>query len=123
MVIYHFCYNFIGDKMNIIEKIRIIRETKKISRQQVADYLCIARDTYRDIEYGKIRLTLENYLMICQILKLSPMELLNESEDEHFILLNNKDITDMNRIVEKINNQINTINVNNIKNNIFNGDL
>lgn len=99
-------------EMIIIEKIRNIRETKKISRQEIADFLCIARDTYRDIEYGKIRLTLENFLMICQYLKLSPMELLNESNDEHFILLNNKDISDINRIVEKINNQTNNVNIN-----------
>ncbi len=98
--------------MEIIEKIRNIRESKKISRQQIADYLYIARDTYRDIEYGKIRLTLENYLMICKFLELSPMELLKDSKDEHFILLNNKDISEINRIVEKINNQIQEVNIN-----------
>lgn len=92
--------------MEVIRRIREIRENKKISRQQIADYIGIARDTYRDIEYGRIRLSLENYLMICEFLQLSPMEFLKESEDEHFVLLNDKDISDMNRIVQKICGQI-----------------
>lgn len=96
--------------MKVIEKIQEIRKIKKLSRQNIADKLFIARDTYRDIEYGKIRLTLENYLDICKILEINPMTLLNDSEDESFVLLSKKDINDLNRILNKINSQ--TINFN-----------
>lgn len=97
--------------MQVIERLEKIRKSKKLSRQNIADKLFIARDTYRDIEYGKIRLTLENYLNICKILEINPMTLLNDSEDESFVLLSKKDINDLNRILNKINNQ--TINFNN----------
>ena len=96
--------------MQIIEKLEQIRKSKKLSRNYIAQRLFISKDTYRDIEYGKIRLSLENYLRICQILEINPMTLLNDSEDESFVLLSRKDVDDLNRIINKINNQ--TINFN-----------
>ena len=91
--------------MTIIERIQIIRENKKISRKEIAEKLYISTSTYRDIEYGNIRLSLENYIELCKILEINPMTLLNDSKDESFILLSNKDIEDLNRILNKINNQ------------------
>lgn len=96
--------------MQVIEKLEQIRKSKKLSRNYIAQRLFISKDTYRDMEYGKIRLSLENYLRICQILEINPMTLLNDSEDESFVLLSKKDINDLNRILNKINNQ--TINFN-----------
>ena len=40
--------------MTIVENIWKIRESKKISRREMAEHLCISQDTYKDIEYGKI---------------------------------------------------------------------
>ena len=97
--------------MKLIEKIREIRENKNISRKKIADKLCKSEPTYRDIEYGKIKLSLEDYLIICEFLKISPMELLNENKNEHFILLDDNDIEDLNRILDKINVQTNNQNV------------
>lgn len=96
--------------MEILEKIRQIREQKKISRKEMGEFLSITGDTYRDIEIGRIRLNLENFILICEKLDTNPIELLNQSKDEHFILLNNRDINDLNRIINKINNQAFTIN-------------
>lgn len=107
--------------MSIIEKLWKIRESKKISRKEMASFLCISPDTYKDIEYEKIRLTLENFLSICNKLEISPMELLKNNENENFILLNHKDIEDLNRILNKINNQTNYKNT--FNNNTFNGDV
>jgi len=53
-----------------------------------------------------------NYLTICNVLQISPMELLNENQDEHFILLNNKDLEDLTRILTKIQTQTQNININ-----------
>ena len=39
------------------------------------------------------------------------MELLNENKNEHFILLDDNDIEDLNRILDKINVQTNNQNV------------
>lgn len=99
------------NKMSINEKIQEIRENKKITRKQMADYLCTSAENYKKIEYGMVRLTLENFLIICNVLQISPMELINESTEEHFILLNNKDITDLERILNKIQKQMQNINI------------
>lgn len=97
--------------MEIREILREIRERKKISRKELADKIFIAQETLRDIEIGKIRLTLENYMLICKELNISALELLQQNTNEHFVLLNKKDIDDLNRIIKKINDQqINILN-------------
>jgi len=98
--------------MSIINKLQKIRESKKITRQEMASYLFMTAENYKKIEYGIVRLTLENYLTICNVLQISPMELLNENQDEHFILLNNKDLEDLTRILTKIQTQTQNININ-----------
>ena len=91
--------------MELIKKIQNIREYKKITRKEIAQQINISPHTYKDIEYGKIRLSLKNFLSICSVLNISPMELLKENENEHYILISNQDLQDLNRIVNKINNQ------------------
>lgn len=68
--------------MSVIENISQIRKNKKISRKEMAKYLFMTDENYKKIEYGEVRLTLENYLIICNVLKISPIELLKESGDE-----------------------------------------
>ena len=96
--------------MTLLKKIQEIRESKKITREEIGKLLYMTGENYKKIEYGSVRLTLETYLEICKILELSPMELLKENEEEHFVLLNNKDLSDLNRIIQKINNQTNNFN-------------
>ena len=117
--------------MKINEIIRIEREKQKISRKKIAEKLFISDGTYRDIETGKIRLSLDNFITICKELNISPMELLKENNDEHYILINEKDINELNKIINKINNQIikinnkneNSINISGNVNNSFNNSF
>lgn len=101
--------------MSILEKITKIRKQKKISRKEMGESLFISDSTYRDIEIGKIRLSLDNFFLICKKLEINPYELINESNQEHFVLLNDRDINDLNRIISKINNQ--TFAIANLKSN------
>jgi len=64
---------------NIIEEIKKIRKSKKISQSEIGNYLSISQGTYRDIESGKIRLSLDNYLLICKYLKIDPTKLINDN--------------------------------------------
>ncbi|MDY4857675.1 MAG: helix-turn-helix transcriptional regulator [Candidatus Onthovivens sp.] len=96
----------------IIDNIKKIRETKKISQQRIANFLNISQGTYRDIESSKIRLSLDNFLLICEYLEISPMQLLKQNADEQYLILSEKDINDLKRILNKINNQTNLINDN-----------
>ena len=93
--------------MKIVEDLKKIRESKKITREKLAQQMCISTGTLRDIEYGKIRLSLENYLLMCQLLEISPMLLLNQNDDEVFVLLNKKDIQSLNELADKISRQSN----------------
>lgn len=100
------CYNSFGDNMEIMEKIKEIRKQKKISREEMAKKLYISQSTYREMEYGHIRLSLDNYLLICKVLEISPMELIKKNTAEHIVLIDERDLKELNRIIEKINNQI-----------------
>ena len=95
----------------ILDFIKQTRKQKKITRKEMAEYLCTSAENYKKIEYGMVRLTLENFLIICNVLQISPMELINESTEEHFILINNKDITNLERILTKIQKQMQNINI------------
>lgn len=107
--------------MMIYKELQKIRESKKITRIEMAKKLSISPDTLKDIEYGKIRLSLENFLMICEFLDISPMQLIKKSDD-NYVILSKEDIEDLNRICNKINNQTNLINDNHGIINIKNGD-
>lgn len=107
--------------MIICKELQKIRESKKITRIEMAKKLSISPDTLKDIEYGKIRLSLENFLMICEFLEVSPMQLIKKSDD-NYVILSKEDIEDLNRICNKINNQTNLINDNHGIINIKNGD-
>jgi transcriptional regulator with XRE-family HTH domain len=97
--------------MKVIQSLKLIRENKKISRETISNYLSISQSTYKDIENERIRLTLENFLLICKFLEISPMELLKD-DDEHYILLTTQDIKALNELTAKINNQqINKVNI------------
>lgn len=67
------------------------RENLKIPRWQIAKKLNISPEALRDIEHGKTRMSLENFLIICKELNLSPLELLKDSKD-HYAILNNTDL-------------------------------
>lgn len=99
--------------MDIVEKIRQIRKQKKLKQKDLAEKIFMSTENYKAIEYGRSRLSLETYLQICKALEISPMELLKENNYEHFILLNDNDIIDLNRVLKKINNQSNTDYTNN----------
>ena len=55
----------------ILNLIKAKRKELKLSQEEVAQKIFVAETTYRDIETGKIRLTLENFLKICNALNLN----------------------------------------------------
>ncbi len=80
------------------------REELKIPRRVIAKKLYITPETLRDIEHGKIRLSLENFLIICEELDLSPMQLIKKN-NENYILLSNDDL----KVIEESINVLNKI--------------
>ena len=67
---------------DILEKIRNIRLSRGYTQEYMAEKLGIDTVNYGRIERGKSKLTLERFLKICEILQVSPTELLNNEKDE-----------------------------------------
>jgi len=59
----------------ILETLRKTRIKKKLSQENLADYLNITQSSYGKIEKGKTHLTIENLLKICNCLEINPADL------------------------------------------------
>lgn len=86
---------------DILLEIKRRRKILKIKQSEIAEKLCIAKETYNHIENGKIRLTLENYLNICKILKIDPCSLIEEQTTKT-VKLTDKEIAVLDEIYKKI---------------------
>lgn len=75
----------------VVEFLRLKREELKIPRRVVADRLCMTPQSLRDIECGRSRLSLDNFLIICDVLNIQPMELIKKT-NEHYVLLTDQDL-------------------------------
>ena len=80
----------------ILETIKKIRKSKKISLRKMGELINVSYSTYNDIETGKIRLSLENFLLICKVLEINPLSLLT---NENYIILSNKDIKEIDNMI------------------------
>ena len=66
----------------ILEKIRNLRLSRGYTQEYMAEKLGIDTVNYGRIERGKSKLTLDRFLKICDILQVSPTELLNDNQNE-----------------------------------------
>ncbi len=95
------------------------RKKQKISQKEMAEYLGVAEETYRDIENGKIAFRVEILLKSCKKLKIDPITFVKNTED--IVVVLSPEQVDA---IKDLNNQIqNAVNFNNIQNNVFNGDF
>ena len=69
----------------ILEKIRLARTAKKISQQEVADYLYITQSSYAKIERGESRLGLDHFLKIADYLGIDLPLLFGNSPSTSFL--------------------------------------
>jgi len=90
--------------MEYLLKIKQKRKELKLTQQTMGKYLGMAKETYRDIENGKILLSLDNYLRIIKILDISSSFLF---PDKKVILLSDdekKILRETSKILNKIMN-------------------
>jgi transcriptional regulator with XRE-family HTH domain len=66
----------------IYEKIKAIREEKRIKQSEMADKLKIAQNNYGKLERGEIQLTVERLFEIARIFKMKSTEIINYHEIE-----------------------------------------
>jgi len=90
----------------LLQLLRDTREAKHISRKKIADNLNKAPETLRDIESGKMRLSVEDFLIICDSLELPAGEVLEKIANKKNIIM--LDLTeDEIRTLTNLNNKIN----------------
>ena len=93
--------------MEIYQKLQQIRESKKISRDTMAEHLAMSPYNLRNIEYGEVRLTLETFLLICEYLKIPPLSLIDTRNN--YIILDEQDKDEIEKainVLHKIKFQI-----------------
>ena len=93
--------------MEIHKKLQQIRENKKISRDTMAEHLSISPYNLRNIEYGEVRLTLENFLLMCEYLEIPPLSLIDTNNN--YIVINEQDKEEIEKainVLHKIKFQI-----------------
>ncbi len=93
--------------MDILEKLKLIRNNMQISRNEVAKKLSVSPSLINEIESGRSKLSLNFFLELCEIYNISPLELLKNDKNNYIILSNQdlKKLNDANDVINKINNQ------------------
>ena len=87
--------------MGISKNLFIIRNKKKISQQEMADYLGVDRKTYKSWEDGKVEIKYSYVLKLAEILQVEASELLQDKPGDVIINQHNMDNKDT-----SINNSI-----------------
>lgn len=73
--------------MKVMAKIKMVREERNITQKMMGSALGIAKETYRNIENGRIRLKLDDYIKICLFLDVPPSYFLSEYDDKYIAVL------------------------------------
>lgn len=101
--------------MDYIDILIAIRKEKKLTQQDMANELNIARSTYNDIEHRKMKLNTEDFIKICNFFNISPSFVNNDSEKINITITKEEanQLKNVKRIIDKINDQIDYTNINN----------
>jgi transcriptional regulator with XRE-family HTH domain len=84
--------------MSVNEKIRLIREAKGLTQEQVAEKLEIAPSTYGDIERGENDLKLSKLQKIAEVLEIKLSELFELNEKGALNMINCSDFDKKNKV-------------------------
>jgi transcriptional regulator with XRE-family HTH domain len=87
--------------MEIMKIIRQKRIQEKLTQEYMGEKLGMAKETYRNIENGHIRLKVDDFVEICKILHLSPAAVL--SPDDLGLPFTKDDIESLKKAAEALN--------------------
>ena len=87
--------------MELIEFITLERKKQGYSRKAFSEKLFMSESNYTNIERGLVRMTLENYLLICDALTISPTMLVKNSNT---FLITNHELEVLKSAAKIINN-------------------
>ena len=101
--------------MDYIDILIAIRKEKKLTQQDMANELNIARSTYNDIEHRKMKLNTEDFIKICRFFNISPSFVNNDTDKINITITKEEanQLKNVKKIIDKINDQIDYTNINN----------
>lgn len=101
--------------MDYIDILIAIRKEKKLTQQDMANELNIARSTYNDIEHRKMKLNTEDFIKICNLFDISPSFVNNDSNKINITITKEEanQLKTIKKIIDKINDQIDYTNITN----------
>ena len=101
--------------MDYIDILIAIRKEKKLTQQDMANELNIARSTYSDIEHRKMKLNTEDFIKICNFFNISPSFVNNDTDKINITVTKEEanQLKNIKKIIDKINNQIDYASINN----------
>lgn len=77
-----------GVLMEVTEKIRVLREVRQWSQEQMAEQMNISLNAYSRIERGETKMSLEKLEQIANIFNINVLDLIKTSEQGLFFLIN-----------------------------------
>ena len=94
--------------MDFINSLVKLRKVNKMTQQDVANVLNIARSTYNDIEHKRIKLSAEDFIKLCKFYNVSPNSLTNFQDNVNVILSNDEIVIlkNVKTIIDKIDRQV-----------------
>lgn len=84
---------------NVLEIIKKERKNKKISQEEIAKKMGIARTTYQAIELGNIKLTFDDFIKIIKVLEIPITTFTNKN----LIVISDEDLIKLNKASELLN--------------------
>lgn len=87
--------------MDILQTIKQYRKKKRYTQESVASYLGMKKESWRDIENGKTRIRLEDFLLVCKFLNIDPLLLIKDSK-KTILILDDNQVDAIRRLNEQI---------------------
>lgn len=82
-------------------RIKKTREALGVTQKQVGQALGMAKETYRNIENGRIRLKLDDYLSICRFLGVPATYFLSDEQDK-YVVVDKQELINVFALIKKI---------------------
>lgn len=87
--------------MKVNEKLKLIREQKKITQSQIGDFLGYTYSNIKEIEAGRTKLGLDVFLKMCKFYDVNPLELLKE-DDNYYVILNENELQNIKEAIKTL---------------------
>lgn len=87
-------------------RLRHLRETRKVSQQVIADLMHVSKMTVSDLERGKIQLNVDYMARLARIFGVAPVDLLNEEDQNEFLRAEEMELLRLYRLADPVQREM-----------------